>query len=50
MEKLYMPRYHSAELKAKEALERLKELQGNVTLEADDSETESHQEAQSSNS
>lgn len=34
--KLYMPRYHSDELKAQQALEELKEKQGNITLEEEE--------------
>ena len=36
LSKLYMPRYHSKELKAQQALEELKEKQGNVTLEEEE--------------
>ncbi|MBP5470169.1 MAG: hypothetical protein J6Z11_13095, partial [Candidatus Riflebacteria bacterium] len=38
MNKIYMPRYHSAELKAQKALEELKEKQGNVNLEMEEEE------------
>ena len=38
LNKLYLPRYHSAELKAQKALEELKEKQGKVTLEMEEEE------------